>query len=177
MAANQVGHPCCRQRGAELPCSLGPALKVQPGASASPRAHPVGPRAGLAGQLRCSAASSSQGAASPHTELPGASAGGSSCLACAAQALLSWGSSSAYTSPPEHPRCVVQGPAPCLHPLLVTPVPALRRCLCLVAVLGCLPMALAVVLVLAPALSSCLIPASAKGTAIPARLQAVEQFR
>lgn len=59
----------------------------------------MGPRAGLAGQLRCSAASSSQGPAAPRTELPGASAAGSSCLACAAQALLSWGSSSAYTSP------------------------------------------------------------------------------
>lgn len=40
---------------------------------------------------------------------------------------------------------------------------------------GCLPIALAVVLALAPALSSCLIPASARGTALPARLHAVEQ--
>lgn len=86
-------------------------------------------------------------------------------MCCSGPALL--GKQQHVHLSPEHPRCVVQGPAPCLHPLLVTPVPALGWCLCLVAVSGCLPMALAVVLVLAPALSSCLIPCISKGYSHP----------
>lgn len=176
MAANQVGHPCppAAPGSVEQSCPAGwvPALREHPTARTSPGAHLMSETWGWPDSSALRTASSSLGSASLCTQLPGALAGGS-CLACATQALFSWGScSSVYTSCPEHQlQCPDQSHGCCLPPYLQPtashPCASSWVSVCLVAVSGCLPITLAVVLAPATVLSSCLSSASVRGAAFP----------